>query len=80
MKYILPVLIVLLALSGMDCRKNPVGPPSGADTTSNSFTFQTYTFGAANCGIQPKPGLSWPPSPIKPVIASQSVHNMNGLA
>ena len=50
MKYILPVLIVLLALSGMDCRKNPVGPPSGADTTSNSFTFQTYTFGAANAG------------------------------
>ncbi len=50
MKYVLPVLIGLLALSGMDCRKNPVGPPSGADTTSNSFTFQTYTFGAANAG------------------------------
>ena len=36
--------------SAVDCKHNPVGPPPGVDTTSNNFTFQTFTFGAANAG------------------------------
>ncbi len=40
-------------LSGIECKHNPVGP-SGPDTTSNNFTFQTYTFGgnAGSCYLQ----------------------------
>lgn len=49
-RYVLLILTGLLVFAGVDCRKNPVGPPSGADTTSNSFAFQTYTFGDANAG------------------------------
>ena len=37
----------------LDCKKNPVAPPppNGSDTTSNNFTFQTFTFGgnAGSC-------------------------------
>lgn len=53
-KYLLLTFIGLLLFSGVDCRHNPVGPPSGADTTSNNFTFQTYTFGgnAGSCYLQ----------------------------
>lgn len=40
----------LIITGGFSC--NIVGPhnPTGADTTSNNFTFQTFTFGAGNAG------------------------------
>jgi hypothetical protein len=47
---LLSASMIILIFSGIDCRRNPVGPPPGADTTSNNFTFQTFTFGAANGG------------------------------
>ncbi len=50
-KYILLGFAGLLMFSGVDCKHNPVGPPNGTDTTSNNFSFQTYTFGgnAGSC-------------------------------
>lgn len=54
MKAILAIIATLLVFSGVDCKHNPVGPPPGPDTTSNNFTFQTYTFGgnAGSCYLQ----------------------------
>jgi hypothetical protein len=46
-KCVLFLQILLLLFIAADCRKspNPVGPPPGADTTSNNFTWTQYTFG-----------------------------------
>ncbi len=51
---LLAASMIVLIFSGVDCKHNPVGPPPGADTTSNNFTFQTYTFGgnAGSCYLQ----------------------------
>jgi len=46
-KYAFLAVIALLIFSGIDCRKNPVGPPSVADTTSSNFTWTVDTIGAA---------------------------------
>lgn len=45
MKYLLLLFVGLLTMSGVDCRRNPVGPPAGPDTTSNNYTWTQYTFG-----------------------------------
>jgi hypothetical protein len=44
---------MLLILSSIDCKKNPIIPGSGnsTDTTSHEFTFQTFTFGGGGGSI-----------------------------
>lgn len=44
-RYLLAASMIVLTFSGIDCRRNPVGPPPGADTTSDNFTWTQYTFG-----------------------------------
>ncbi len=44
-RYLLAASMIVLTFSGIDCRRNPVGPPPGADTTSHNFTFTQYEFG-----------------------------------
>jgi hypothetical protein len=47
------VIVSILTLVSLDCKKNPVAPPppNNNDTTSNNFTFQTFAFGgnAGSC-------------------------------
>ncbi len=42
-------LFLLFSVCGITCKKNPITPPlpTGSDTTSHAFTFQTFTFGSA---------------------------------
>ena len=55
-KYLLCLFTIILLLTGSDCKKNPVAPPpsNGSDTTSNNFTFQSFSFGgnAGSCYFQ----------------------------
>jgi len=55
-KYLMYLLAIILLLTGSDCKKNPVAPPppNGSDTTSNNFTFQSFSFGgnAGSCLFQ----------------------------
>jgi len=46
-KYIIFLLSLLSVVLGFDCKKNPTCPPNGipADTTSNNFIFQQFSFG-----------------------------------
>ena len=40
------VIVSMLALFSLNCRKNPVGPPPPVnDTTSHAFTFQQFSWG-----------------------------------
>ncbi len=47
------VLFILFSFCALTCKKNPVAPssPTGSDTTSHAFTFQTFTFGNAGGSI-----------------------------
>ncbi len=49
--YLTSTLILALFFSAQSC-KSPTGPKTNSppDTTSNNFTFQTFTFGASNAG------------------------------
>ena len=55
-KYFVYLFAIILLLTGSDCKKNPVAPPppNGSDTTSNNFTFQSFSFGgnAGSCLFQ----------------------------
>ena len=53
MKIHLLVLFLLVSLCAVTCKKNPITPPppTGGDTTSHAFTFQTFTFGGAGGSI-----------------------------
>jgi hypothetical protein len=45
-RFVFPLLLIgALLFSISSCKHNPVGPPPGADTTSNNFTWTHYTFG-----------------------------------
>lgn len=51
-KYILLAFVGFLMFSGVDCRRNPVGPPppNGTDTTSHNWTFTIDTLGDGSGG------------------------------
>jgi hypothetical protein len=47
-RYFITVLIITSAIISFNCKKNPFTPsPSGPDTTSHNFTWQSLTFGGA---------------------------------
>ena len=52
-RIILFAIYLCVLFLNIDCKKNPVvpPPPNGNDTTSNNYTFQTFTFGgnAGSC-------------------------------
>ncbi|MDR3610640.1 MAG: glucosyl transferase [Ignavibacteriaceae bacterium] len=47
-RYIITVLIIFSSIISFNCKKNPLTPtPSGPDTTSHNFTWQSTAFGGA---------------------------------
>jgi len=47
-RYIPVILIITFAPISLNCKKNPITPaPTGPDTTSHNFTWQSLTFGGA---------------------------------
>jgi hypothetical protein len=47
-QYIIIFLIISTAAISFNCKKNPITPtPSGPDTTSHNFTWQSFSFGGA---------------------------------